>query len=154
VWIKWKTEKTKNYHTVRTVLNSNRKIVILLDWFLILRSFTNISADKLHWLGTSGNLTDSLDFSTLQITHKIHTMPIKINCICSLCEIGQKSSYKAHIYKIHDSKSRTNKLYIYCPNTYIVNLCVTYLRDRPFNLKGGVMVFWFVQKKNFGQHES
>jgi hypothetical protein len=27
-------------------------------------------------------------------------------------------------------------------------------RDRPFNLKRGVMVFCFVQKKNFGQHTS
>ena len=72
-----------------------------------------------------------------------YVTPVKINCICSLCEIWQKSSYKAHIYKIHDSKSRTNKLYIFCPNTYIVNLCVTYLRDRPFNLKGGGGGLWF-----------
>jgi hypothetical protein len=28
------------------------------------------------------------------------------------------------------------------------------IRDRPFNLKGGVMVFCFVQKFFFGQHES
>jgi len=27
-------------------------------------------------------------------------------------------------------------------------------RDRPFNLKGGVMVFCFVQKFVFGQHKS
>jgi hypothetical protein len=26
-------------------------------------------------------------------------------------------------------------------------------RDRPFNLQGGVMVFYFDQKKNSGQHE-
>ena len=29
-----------------------------------------------------------------------------------------------------------------------------FLRDRPFNLKGGVMVFSFVQKFFFGQHKS
>ena len=28
------------------------------------------------------------------------------------------------------------------------------VRDRPFNLKGGVMVFCFVQKMFFGQHKS
>ena len=28
------------------------------------------------------------------------------------------------------------------------------LRDQPFNLKGGVMVFCFVQKNFFGQHKS
>jgi hypothetical protein len=30
----------------------------------------------------------------------------------------------------------------------------TFLRVRPFNLNGGVMVFCFIQKKKFGQHKS
>jgi hypothetical protein len=29
-----------------------------------------------------------------------------------------------------------------------------FLRDRPFNLQGGGMVFWFVQNFFFGQHKS
>ena len=31
---------------------------------------------------------------------------------------------------------------------------INWFRDRPFNLKGGVMVFCFVQKILFGQHKS
>ena len=32
--------------------------------------------------------------------------------------------------------------------------CLVSVRDRPFNLKGGVMVFCFVQEFFFGQHKS
>ena len=43
---------------------------------------------------------------------------------------------------------------------HIKNVCkkavqqLNILRDRPFNLKGGVMVFCFVQNFFFGQHKS
>ena len=32
-------------------------------------------------------------------------------------------------------------------------MTIMLVRDRPFKLQGGVMVFCFIQKKNFGQHE-
>jgi hypothetical protein len=44
--------------------------------------------------------------------------------------------------------------HISCTCSLIFCIRTLTVRDRPFNLKGGVMVFWFVQKKNFGQHES
>jgi hypothetical protein len=39
---------------------------------------------------------------------------------------------------------------------YVINpkLEMNTIRERPFNLKGGVMVFCFVQKFFFGQHKS
>ena len=45
---------------------------------------------------------------------------------------------------------------VYAPLTgcYLHILVYSSLRDRPFNLKGGVMVFCSVQKFFFGQHKS
>ena len=47
-----------------------------------------------------------------------------------------------------------NLHHIYADTEILSARLLIILWDRPFNLKGGVMVFGFVQKNFFGQHES
>jgi hypothetical protein len=47
-----------------------------------------------------------------------------------------------------------NLHHVYADTEILSARLLIILWDRPFNLKWGVMVFGFVQKKNFGQHES
>ena len=84
-------------------------------------------------------------------------MDTKVRCIHFIHIINQWSIIM--VYLLSFVVQQIIVIYIYCTSIYIFWSIISLknfilFRERPFNLKGGVMVFCFVQNFFFGQHKS